>query len=239
MCTKVEITKENFKNTTSLNVCRLTCGIDIMTLWPKPTGNVEFSRTVVKVNTNRITYFTHNFENDPDTWFMAWQRFRDMQFRKVPFYNGTDLVSGKPLFVEISAQSDNMSLTYETYEGYRLKISEEEDQIYVYIVADNFYGTRHALETLSQLILYDEFENTVVLISNAEIQDEPKFKHRGLSMDTSRNFYPVDVIKRTINGLAINKMNVFHWHITDCNTFVYFAILVRLLGVVKKSSVRF
>lgn len=218
ICKKVEITEKNLKNITSMNVCQLTCGIDIGSLWPKPTGNVEFSRTVAKINLNRFTYQTNNFRNDPNNWFTSWQRFRDMQFKKIPSDN-VNVVSGKSVLVEILAQSDNMSLTYETHEGYQLRISEEWDQIYVYITAQNFYGTRHALETLSQLIVYDEFENAVVLISDANIQDEPKFKHRGLSMDTSRNFYPVEVIKRTINGLAIVKMNVFHWHITDGDYF--------------------
>jgi hexosaminidase len=37
-------------------------------------------------------------------------------------------------------------------------------------------------------------------------------------MDTSRNFYSVDTIKRTINGLAMVKLNTFHWHITDAQS---------------------
>lgn len=90
------------------------------------------------------------------------------------------------------------------------------------IEAANFYGARHGLETLSQLILYDEIRNEIVIPSEAEIADEPKFKHRGISLDTSRNFFPVDVIKRTINGMAMVKLNTFHWHISDSQTFPLF-----------------
>lgn len=56
-------------------------------------------------------------------------------------------------------------------------------------------------------------------MSGCEITDEPKFKHRGISLDTSRNFYSVDVLKRTINGLAMVKLNTFHWHISDSQSF--------------------
>lgn len=38
-------------------------------------------------------------------------------------------------------------------------------------------------------------------------------------LDTSRNFYPVEDILRTIGGMSQNKMNVFHWHITDSHSF--------------------
>lgn len=44
------------------------------------------------------------------------------------------------------------------------------------IVATSYYGARHALETLSQLIAYDDSNNALQIVSNAKIQDEPQFK---------------------------------------------------------------
>ena len=38
-------------------------------------------------------------------------------------------------------------------------------------------------------------------------------------LDTSRNYYPVEDILRTIEGMSMNKLNVFHWHITDSQSF--------------------
>jgi hexosaminidase len=47
------------------------------------------------------------------------------------------------------------------------------------------------------------------------IYDTPKFQHRGLNMDVSRNWYPIDDILRTIRALSWNKFNRLHLHMTD------------------------
>lgn len=40
-------------------------------------------------------------------------------------------------------------------------------------------------------------------------------------LDTSRNYFSVETIKRTIVGMSHAKMNRFHWHITDSQSFPY------------------
>ena len=38
-------------------------------------------------------------------------------------------------------------------------------------------------------------------------------------VDCSRHFQPIAVIKRTLDGMAAVKLNVFHWHLTDDQGF--------------------
>lgn len=71
------------------------------------------------------------------------------------------------------------------------------------------------LESFSQLVWGDPAR----VASGLYIYDFPLFEHRGLTLDTSRNYYEVEDLMRTIGGLSINKMNVFHWHITDSHSF--------------------
>lgn len=47
------------------------------------------------------------------------------------------------------------------------------------------------------------------------------YRYRGLMLDTSRNYFTVDSIKRTLIGMAHSKLNRFHWHITDSQSFPY------------------
>lgn len=49
--------------------------------------------------------------------------------------------------------------------------------------------------------------------------DEPLYGHRGVMLDTSRNYYGVDHLLRLIKAMSMNKLNVFHWHITDSHSF--------------------
>lgn len=65
----------------------------------------------------------------------------------------------------------------------------------------------------------EHFKCTLRIISGAKVKDHPVYKHRGLLLDTSRNFFPIEDIKRTITGMAAAKMNVFHWHVTDSHSF--------------------
>ena len=86
--------------------------------------------------------------------------------------------------------------------------------------AETVWGALRGLETFSQLVVRRSKGNSKLFVPHSvDIVDEPLFPHRGLLLDTSRNFYPVDAILRTVRAMAHNKMNVFHWHITDSHSF--------------------
>lgn len=90
-----------------------------------------------------------------------------------------------------------------------------------YVKANNYFGGRHGLETLRQLIVFDAFSKNLVMPSTFEISDSPKYKYRGILLDTARNFVSVPVIMKTIEAMSANKLNTFHWHITDSQSFPF------------------
>jgi hexosaminidase len=51
------------------------------------------------------------------------------------------------------------------------------------------------------------------------IDDQPRFPWRGLMLDVSRHFQPLDVVYRTLDGMEAVKLNVFHWHLSDDQGF--------------------
>ena len=56
-------------------------------------------------------------------------------------------------------------------------------------------------------------------VPDVVIHDEPRFAWRGLSLDVSRHFIPLDEVKRTMDGMAAVKLNVLHWHLSDDQGF--------------------
>lgn len=77
-------------------------------------------------------------------------------------------------------------------------------------------GAMHGLETLIQLV---QPKGSGYAIPAVTIHDTPRFRWRGLMVDCGRHFEPVDVLKRTLDGMAAVKLNVFHWHMTEDQGF--------------------
>eukprot|EP01051_Picozoa_sp_SAG22_P012633 SAG22_NODE_1332_length_4702_cov_1.577232_2_plen_803_part_00 len=73
------------------------------------------------------------------------------------------------------------------------------------------FGVAYALETLSQTIQ----EGGVLPCSALSVQDAPEYVHRGLMIDTGRRFYPMALVKQIVDGLALSKMNVLHFHLSE------------------------
>ncbi|ODN91414.1 hexosaminidase [Cryptococcus wingfieldii CBS 7118] len=51
------------------------------------------------------------------------------------------------------------------------------------------------------------------------IADKPAFGWRAFLLDTSRHYFSVDSILKTLDTMASVKLNVFHWHVTDSNSW--------------------
>ncbi|XP_045215847.2 beta-hexosaminidase subunit alpha-like isoform X2 [Mercenaria mercenaria] len=88
------------------------------------------------------------------------------------------------------------------------------------LTADQVWGAVRGLETFSQL-LFRKWRTDEVYAKVTEIEDGPRFPHRGILMDTSRHYIHKNTIKNVLDGMAYNKMNVLHWHIVDDNSFPY------------------
>jgi hexosaminidase len=54
-----------------------------------------------------------------------------------------------------------------------------------------------------------------VAIPAATIQDSPRFRWRGLMLDSARHYQSPEFILRFIDAMALEKLNVLHWHLTD------------------------
>lgn len=94
-------------------------------------------------------------------------------------------------------------------EAYNINVSS--DGILVRAVAPE--GIYRATRTLLKSVGTEKTSS--VEFPSAEVSDWPRFGYRGLMLDVSRHFSDVEMVKRTIDMLALHQLNIFHWHLTD------------------------
>jgi len=97
-------------------------------------------------------------------------------------------------------------------ESYTLEISAS----HATLTAPTALGALHGLQTFLQLVAPTSAGFAVPVVT---IDDAPRFAWRGLHIDVSRHFFPMEVLKRNLDGMAALKMNVLHWHLSDDEGF--------------------
>ncbi len=102
-------------------------------------------------------------------------------------------------------------------EGYTLTITQERITISALKPNGLFYGMQSLLQLLPAEIYAGEKMSQPVdwVVPCVQINDRPRYSWRGMHLDVCRHFYPPDFIKKYIDYLAMHKMNVFHWHLTE------------------------
>ena len=100
-------------------------------------------------------------------------------------------------------------------EGYQLEVYPQGVQISGATNAGIFYG----IQTLRQLLPPDfEFHSDnqkTASLQCVSIEDHPRFQWRAFMLDESRHFQGMELVKELIDQMALMKMNIFHWHLTD------------------------
>jgi hexosaminidase len=132
--------------------------------------------------------------------------------------------TGIPAFGKAPASVKSSALTIHTDHGSKDVQELGEDESYTLeitadsakLTAPNPLGVLHGLQTVLQMVAPgpDGFA-----VPAATIEDQPRFPWRGLMIDVSRHFVPLDVLKRNIDGMEAVKMNVFHWHLSENQGF--------------------
>ncbi|MBO5166045.1 MAG: beta-N-acetylhexosaminidase [Lachnospiraceae bacterium] len=127
-------------------------------------------------------------------------------FHLVPYPEQLVVTSGYATADAKISEKENSAFKKESY---HLKITENE----IFIEGDKA-GIFYAHITLKQLRL--QFGDTLPCM---EIQDAPRFAHRGFMLDSSRHFLPKEDVLRIIDVLALFKINRLHWHLIDDQGF--------------------
>lgn len=137
---------------------------------------------------------------------------------KVKRASASQKSSAAPVIHLVSTKIETNKQTAHAHkDAYTLSISEKEITI-----TGNNAGVFYGLQSLLQLLPASQPANQALskntktfALPTCIVEDYPRFGWRGMHLDVSRHFFPKEFVKKYIDYLALYKMNVFHWHLTD------------------------
>lgn len=109
--------------------------------------------------------------------------------------------------VKLVPSLDKVPLNQE--EAYRLTVSGKK----ITVEAVTQQGVYWAMQTLAQL--QQQAAGNKVRFAGCEVTDWPAFRVRGFMQDVGRSYISMDELKKEIAALSRFKINVFHWHLTE------------------------
>lgn len=101
-------------------------------------------------------------------------------------------------------------------EAYTIDVTSRK----VYVKASGLNGFIYAIQSIYQMLPAEIYgKNTCSELDwslpYCEIKDAPAFAYRGIHMDPSRHFFPLEEVYRYIDVMEMYKLNRLHWHLTD------------------------
>ncbi|KAJ2904806.1 Beta-hexosaminidase 2 [Zalerion maritima] len=216
-------------------------------IWPAPISMTQGNSTLWLTQTVEITYngdfmpYTYGYTPTGPDWtskdivqggvsralgqifgdyFVPWMlhtREEQATFEPKVMSNKTWIES-----LEITQTGEDSEDTWkaaagEVDESYSLSLSKDGK---AKIGAASSIGVLHALQTFTQLFYrHSGGPFWYTPMAPIDIEDSPTFAHRGLLMDVSRHYFPMEDIYRTLDALSWNKMNRLHIHATDSQSW--------------------
>ena len=182
-----------------------------LNVMPLP-AHVQVTGGVLKIDEG----FTLSLSGYPEARLdRAAQRFVTQMARQTGIPFRASVVAKDPSKATLLITTDHESKPVQELgedESYSLEVTPAGAKLH----AANPLGTLRGLQTFLQLVSVTANGFAAPAVS---MQDKPRFPWRGLMIDSSRHFIPIEVIKRNIDGLEAVKMNVFHWHLSDNQGF--------------------
>lgn len=118
--------------------------------------------------------------------------------------------------VKVDIADLHATLQHGVDESYKLEVASGSNM--VDISAQTVYGALHALTTLQQIVI-NNGNGRLIIEQPVSIQDKPLYPVRGVMVDTGRNFISKKKLFEQIDGMALSKLNVLHWHMVDSQSW--------------------
>ena len=161
----------------------------------------------------RIVYATGNADMERNARFLSdyVKEMTGITLTSQPLVKKNDIRGNIMLALATTPKGKKKVTTEPNPEAYTINVTAKGVTITGQTPAAVFLG----IQTLRKSLPIVKDNPQAVSLPAVVIQDEPRFAYRGMHLDCSRHFYPVEFVKEYIDLIALHGMNKFHWHITD------------------------
>ncbi len=158
------------------------------------------------------------FNLNNDTKFVIKNNTSELKNSSAVFRNLVQQKLGFDLKIETELKPNKNYISIETAsnlsseESYILSITNNS----IHLLGGSEKGVFNGLQSLRQLLKIDTYkENSELETPNVQIKDSPRYNWRGIMVDESRHFFGKEKIKQLLELMSLQKLNKFHWHLTD------------------------
>lgn len=95
-------------------------------------------------------------------------------------------------------------------EAYQIIVNDK----FIKIISSNTSGIFYGIQTLRKSLPVNWRIRSAEMPAGT-ITDWPRFGYRGMHLDVSRHFFPLDSLKVYLDVMALHNLNRFHIHLTD------------------------
>jgi hexosaminidase len=189
-------------------------GITSSPFWPQP-QQYSLGTTTLLIDPD----FYFNLNQQSEFLIQAVQRYEKLISSPIPSSSSSKeraTIASCNVNVVSIHEDEYPTLQMNVDESYSLIIKEDTT---CEINAQTVWGCLHAFETFTQLLSRDVNGPVYTTYGPVSVTDDSRFTHRGVLIDTSRHYIPIDALKSFIDTLPMNKFNVLHWHMVDAQSF--------------------
>ncbi|KAI1802482.1 glycoside hydrolase family 20 protein [Daldinia bambusicola] len=197
----------------------------VQAIWPIPTSVSTGNSTLWIGDVVLVTYngepggVARTAKNILDNNFVPWKLYPRMALEKTEpslWQHKTYITRLEIVQTKKDTAKTFKPLAGEVDESYELTLNANGK---AKITAVSSTGVLRALETFSQLFFQHSKGPIYTKLAPVKVCDAPEYDHRGILMDVSRDWLPLETIYRTIDALSWSKMNRLHIHATDSQSW--------------------
>ena len=98
---------------------------------------------------------------------------------------------------------------FDNNDAYQITVNDNV----IKITSSNTSGIFYGIQTLRKSLPVGTKASKITFPAGI-ITDWPRFAYRGMHLDVSRHFFPIDSVKVYLDVMAMHNLNKFHFHLT-------------------------